>query len=256
MKRIIAVVGALLAAACFVLCIAAIIWMWSIQKPVIDKTTIAFDRADEVLAIAEKTIDNVRVNLEQSRGHVQLVRTSASRADDQSGFFEKTIARTAAKKMSPDINEVQHSLEKVTEASIVINSILDSLHDVEGLERLDTNQVRTLQTQMVGVTRASLDLGNLLDDPRQRSGGESAVERSERIAANLESVVQLADEFQKGVIALRKRVRHYQDKSLLLLNRGPIWVTVGLGWVAISQLVVIGVAFRTIRKPRIPNGTP
>lgn len=241
--------GVLLPLACFFGCVVALIWMWSIKKPVIEKSTRAFQKADDVLDLTDRTIDSVKSSLEISRSHMLMVRTtSAARADD-TGFFERTFARAAARQVSPNVNDVQRSLERVTEASIVINSILESLHDVEGVQNLDNNQVRSLQDSVDSVTRASLDLGDLLDDPRHKSKGESAAERSERIAANLELVIRLVIDFQKGVAALRKKLQYYQSNSLWWMEHGPAYVSAALGWVMFSQIVVLAVSLRGFRKP-------
>jgi hypothetical protein len=250
MYRMLAVIGALFALGSMFLCVVALNWMWSLKKPVTEKTNQAFQKADEVLAMAEKTVDNVKGNLEESRTQLMIVRTSVGDGEKEVGFFERAVARSAAKQVSPNVNDVQHSLERVTEASIVVNSILESLHDLEGVENFDNNQVRDLQSKLDGVTRASLDLGDLLDDPR-RAKGESALQRSERIVANLDLVIQLAVEFQKGVAALRMKVQYYRSKSNFWIERGPIYISAGLGWVMISQAVVLAVAIRglTHRKP-------
>jgi hypothetical protein len=248
MKRILSLSGVLLSLACFFGCVVALTWMWSIKQPVIEKSTHAFQKADEVLAVAEKTIDNVKGNLETSRNHLLIVRTSAVVRNDETGFFERTFARAAAKQVAPNVIDVQHSLEKVTEASIVVNSILESLHDIEGVPNLDNNQVRALQDKLDSVNRASSDLGDLLEDPRRKSNGESAAERSERIAANLELVIGLAVEFQKGVTSLRKKLQYYQAKSLWWMEHGPVYVSVGLGWVMFSQVVVLAVSLRGFRR--------
>jgi hypothetical protein len=248
MKRILSISGVLLSLACFFGCVVGLIWMWSIQKPLIEKSTQAFQKADDVLAIADKTIDSVKGNLEASRGHLLIVRTSSAGRGGDSGFFERTLARAAAKQVAPDVNDVQHSLEKVTEASIVVNSILESLHDVEGVPNLDNNQVRNLQIRIDGVNRASTDLSELLDDPRRESNGESAAERADRIAANLDLVIRLAVDFQKGVTALRKKLQFYQTKSLWWMEHGPDYVSAALGWVMFSQIVVLAVSLRGFRR--------
>lgn len=248
MKRLIAIVGLVLSVVGFGACGGSLYWMWSLQKPLMDKTGRAFATVDATLGITESTIDSVRGNLEASRKHVQIVCHTTDDRNKEASLLERTIARTAAKQISPNVNDVQHSLERVTEASIVVNSILESLRDVEGVEKLDNNQVRDLQTKIDGVTRASLDLGELLDDPRQRRDGESAADRSNRIAANLDLVIQLVDQFRRGVSALRQKVQFYQSKSAWWLERGPTYVSVALGWIIISQLVVLAVSLRGLRR--------
>jgi hypothetical protein len=247
MKRIFSLLGVLLSLASFFGCVVALIWMWSIQKPVIEKSTRAFQKADDVLDLTDRTIDSVKSSLEISRTHMLMVRTTSAGRDD-TGFFERTLARAAAKQFSPNVNDVQHSLERVTEASIVVNSILESLHDVEGVQNLDNNQVRNLQDSIDSVTRASLDLGDLLDAPGRKSNGESAAERSDRIAASLDLVIQLVIEFQKGVTALRKKLQYYQTNSLWWMEHGPAYVSAALGWVMFSQIVVLAVSLRGFRR--------
>lgn len=249
MKRIFAAVGALLALACLVAAVLTTIWIWSVRQPVAEKTARAFEKADDALTLAENTVENVRGNLARSRVNMQTVRATAPTGSQSSNFMQRVLARSAAKQVTPDINHVQHSLEKVTEASIVINSILGSLRDVDGVDKLDNEQVHDLQSKLNGVTQATLDLSDLLDAPGA-SSAEDAAERSERIANNLESVIKLIDSFQKGVQSLRKKVQYYKDKTHAWIEEGPLFVTIGLVWVMISQIAVLAVAVRAIRKPR------
>jgi hypothetical protein len=247
MKRIFSLLGVLLSLACFFGCVVLLYWMWSIKKPVIDKSTQAFRAADEVLTVADRTIDSVKGNLEASRKHILMVRASSALRNDDTGFFERTMARAAAKQISPNFSDVQHSIERVTEASIVVNSILQSLHDIDGVQKLDNNQVRDLQANVNDVTRASMGLGDLLDAPGGIANGESAEKRTAHIAASLDLVIQLVVEFQKGVAAVRKKLHYYQEESLWWMERGPMYVSVVLAWVMCSQIVVLAVSLRGFR---------
>lgn len=249
MKRIFAALGALIALGCLIATVLAIVEMWSIRQPVAEKTARAFQKADDALSIAEKTVDNVRVNLTRSRENIQQVRATAPKGPDSSNFMQRVMARSAAKQVNPDLDHVQRSLEKVTEGSIVINSILGSLRDVDGVDKLDNEQVRDLQTRLNGVAQASLDLSDLLDAPGS-SSAEDAAERSERISQSIENIIRLIDSFQKGVQSLRKKIQYYDEKTHTWIEKGPLFITIGLVWIMISQIVVLSVAIRTIRKPQ------
>ena len=144
------------------------------KKPAIEKTTQAFDEADAYLSIADKAIVDVSDRL---KTQASLLHTTLTNDSSKQGFFGSFVAKTMARQVAPNVNEAQRSLERVTEASIVVNSILESLQEgpFDSLDKLDTNQIRNLQTQMDGVTKTAWDLGDLLNNP-QSPGSESATE--------------------------------------------------------------------------------
>jgi len=243
MKRLIALLVAIIALACFAGCLFGLNWIWTVKKPLVDKATVAFGRVDDVLAVALKTIDDVQKNLQAARCTLQL--TGSNRADGQRApsFVESMMVRSAASLISPDMSSMQNSIEKVTEASIVVNSILESLHELEGIERLNTAQLRNLQSEVGRVTRASWELGGMLAPATD----ESEAQKSARIMASLEQVIALVEQYQKQAELLRQKVGQYKDESLYWLNLGPKLATVALIWIALSQLIVIVAMMRIAR---------
>lgn len=247
MKRPLAAVGGLLAFACLLLSAWALWWIWTVKQPTIDKTRYAFGKVEEALDLAERSVDQAKTNLTNARAQVGTVgyMTSSARANQQPGLVNSMVARVLAQQLAPSINDVQQSLERVTEASIIINSLLETVQDVEDLQVFEPSQVRSLQSQMGAVTKASVELGTVLESGHE--GPESAEERSARVAANLDLVIGLLGDFEKGVSGLQSRVQRYKDKTLYWMELGPKLATAALVWVAISQLVVIVVAIRALR---------
>ena len=248
MKCLIAVLFGSLAFACTIGCGWLVDWIWTVKQPTIDKTTVAFKRVEDVLNVAHQTLDDVRANLEASRAQVNVLRTSSTvEPKKQPDFVQTMLAGSIVKQLSTNIDDVRHTIENVTEASIVVNSILESLQGLENVENLDVNQIRSLQTQLGGVTKASWDLGDLLES--QHPGEPStAADKSARIGLNLEQIIRVIGEFQQKTAALQNKIRRYKHETLYWMTRGPTIATYALAWVAISQIVVIGVAVRTLRR--------
>src|SRR5262245_12557537 len=121
MGRLIHAVFAILSIACFFGCLFAINWIWTVKKPAIDKTTYAFEQAENWLNLANRAMDDVKVNLVASRNRLEVVQqASAPRDQDNAqGLLAGMVARAAVKQLAPDVLEAQRTVEKVTEASIV-----------------------------------------------------------------------------------------------------------------------------------------
>jgi hypothetical protein len=238
MKRLLHALFSLLAIATLAGCLFAIWWIWSVKKT-------AFNEGDKYLSIADKTLADVS---NQLKSQVFLVKTTFKN-DDTQGFFGSFVGRSMARQLAPSVNDAQLTLERLTEASIVVNSILESLQEGP-LDKLDSNQVRNLQTQMEGVTKASWDLGDLLNNP-QSPGGESATEKSQRVAANLETIIGLLNDYQRRIQSLQSSVQQMRKRTLYWMNLGPTLATIALSWIAISQLVVLTVVLKSFRKSLI-----
>jgi hypothetical protein len=157
------------------------------------------------------------------------------------------MARSAASMLAPDMADVQRTIEKVTEASIVANSILESLHGLEGIEHINTEQVRQMQSQVGRVTTAAWELGGILKSANKETDGQ----KSARILASLEQVIELAEQYENQVIALQKRVEQFKQTTLYWLNLAPTLAMIVLGWIAISQVIVIVVMMRVALARRI-----
>jgi hypothetical protein len=225
-------------------CLFAVWWIWTIKKPAIDKTTRAFEEADSCLSIAHTAVGDVRNNLQAARADF----ASAKSANAPSAVKEKII-QAAALKVAPNMNDTQHTLERITEASIVVNSVLEAIEErpFDSLDKLDVNQVRSMQSQINNVAKASWRLGYLLDEPFD-GGAVSPAEKAQRISASLETLIDMSSDFQQRLDALHKHVERIGNSTLYWMRLAPLLGTMTLGWIAISQLVVLVVVVKSFRK--------
>jgi hypothetical protein len=246
MKRPFAVLAIILCAAFLIFSAGAVWWIWSIKQPAIDKTNTAFTRAEQVLDVANKTVGDAKKSLIDSRAGLQTVHQTARavQAGTKPCGVDSLVARVVAKQLSPNLGNTVSTIDKVTEASIVVHSLLDAVQDVDALHAFDTSQVRNLQEQVGSITKASWELNDILD---LNQSSETDEERAARLTARLDAIIRLAADFQKNVEALQTQVQHYRSTTLYWMNLGPKLATFFLVWVAISQIVVIVVAIRAIR---------
>ncbi len=244
MRSVLRVIFALLAIATFSFCIYALKWIWLVKKPAIDQATYAFDEATHWLSLADKGMQDVRGNLMVSQTMVTKTAPAApSESGKQPGYLDSMVARAVIRQVTPQMNDMQRTVDKVTEVSIVVNSILDSLHEVPAgsRDKLDMQQVAELQTQLNGVTQASRRLNDLLDSP---GDGDSAAAQTARVTDGIRSVVDLTGEYQLRLQALEARVQQIRSTTLYWMNLAPMLATIFLGWVMISQVIVLIVAVR------------
>jgi hypothetical protein len=250
MKRLLAALAALLSLASLIVSAGALWWIWTVKQPVTDKTAMVFGRIEDALAVTDRTIEQARANLEASRIQISLVhQTSRSDGRKKPDFLGSMMARSFASKVSPNLHEMRNTLDRVTEASIVLHSVLGSVQDVGDAQVFDPEQVRALQGQVGGVTQASWELSDLLDPTHGGDDTEDAEEKSGRIVAALDEVLAMTAEFQKGVHTLQARAEHYRTRTLYWLDLGPKLATAFLVWVMLSQLIVIAVAVRGMARP-------
>ncbi len=243
MKRLLHALCGLLALVFLAGCLLAIWWIWSIKKPAIDKTTRAFDEAATCLSVANKAVDDVKGNLTAARAEFA---SSKSLTANVPNFVKDPMIRGIAFKAAPNITDAQHMLERITEASIVVNSVLESLQErpFESLDKLNTNEVRTMQNQINDVTKASWRLSNVLDEPFD-AGAVSPAEKALRITANLDAIIDMLNDFQQRLGALRERIERIRSSTLYWMNLAPLLTTLVLGWIAISQMVVLVVVVKS-----------
>lgn len=227
-------------------CLFAVWWIWSIKKPAIDKTTRAFEEADSCLSFAHRAVDDVKNNLQAAHADFATAKSLPANAP---GAVKEAMIRAAALKVAPNMNDVQHMLERITEASIVVNSVLEAIEDrpFAALDQLDVNQVRNMQSQINNVTKASWRLGYILDEPFDGSA-VSPAEKAQRISTNLGTLIDMSSDFQQRLDALHQHVDRIRNTTLYWMNLAPLLATITLGWIAISQLVVLVVVVKSFRR--------
>ncbi len=246
MRQILGYTGAVLALLFFVASSLFLYWMWHVREPTLVATKAAFTQAGMILKLADTTIERTQESLRHSLQNLHYIRASASADSKQVNFLERTLTRSLARKVSPDLAQAQNSLEKVTEASIVVHSILESLQGVEW-ERLDVDQVRQLQVQVNKVTIGSLELGDVLAQSPDIQSGMTPEEKSASLAHNLDQIIQEINHFRSQVQNLIFRLHRYQDKSEYWIEHIPVWASAALAWILMSQVVVFRCSWKWSR---------
>ena len=77
-----------------------------------------------------------------------------------------------------------------------------------------------------------------------------APESSPAVITVADLVIDLAQQYEKQVNALQQKVGRYKDETLYWMKLGPTLATIVLGWVALSQLIVVVAMIRIVRAPR------
>src|SRR5262249_31009708 len=132
LRKIFALLIALISLAVFGLCAAGIYGAWSVKKPLLDNTTRTFDHAQRALQITAETVDLVNAGLQKAQTQLTAVKvvSGADKGAQKPGFFGMITSRALAQQLGPQLNDVRRTLDVVTETSVVINSVLDGVKEL------------------------------------------------------------------------------------------------------------------------------
>jgi hypothetical protein len=137
----------------------------------------------------------------------------------------------------------------VTEASVVINSLLDGIKDLPltSLTGIDAGQMRQIESTLSGVATKSQALSAALGDSLPEEG-PGLDDRTSEVQEGLNRVLQLLSEFQSEVKRVQTRLAELKPETLAWIKAAPFIITVVLAWVALSQMSLFAHAWSWLRR--------
>jgi methyl-accepting chemotaxis protein len=258
LKRLLAVLFVLLSLAGLGLCVAGIVGAWWVKQPLLAKATRAFESADRALAVTDDTLDLLQVGLEKTREDLKTIRTksAAMAKDDRPDLEQRMISRVVAQQLGPKVQQVRKAANIATEASIVINSLLEAINQLPqtAIGPLDTDRLGQVRKTLSGVTQTSQQLSDLIEQTSPGGNTQDVTNMTRQISDVLDDIETRVVELHERVTKVQSDVTALQPRVFDWIHKGPIVVSGVLGWLALSQIIVFVVAVSWFRS-RTPPGT-
>jgi len=258
LKRTLALVLVLLGIVGLVGSLGALTALWVYKGPLEKRALTVLDRLEGALGRARKGLDVVRETTARAREDLNEFKKSSAPATgdrEKTSLTMKTLARTVKQQLTPQVSDVHATLSGVTEASVVLGSLLEGADRLPlgSVGKVDNEELQNLTGLIGEVGKTSQRLSalippeNLADDPTA-----AAILRDETaVAEGLNSVHAESSRYETRVADLESRVAAIHAGLPNAIHTGSLLLTVVLVWIAISQVIVLLYARLLWRRPSV-----
>jgi hypothetical protein len=255
-KRILGCLGLLVGAAGLLLSLAVGVGVWVVKGPVTARATNVSERVDAALDKAEGKLDHAQTSLARAMERLQDVRRERSQIPRTSRRGDPpwmAVARTVQRTVAPELNDAHKDLHEVSEAAVVINSVLADVGNMPGLSEtgLDQDRLEEMNGRIAGVGSAAWQLSQLLGEADPEADAQTS-----RIEQLLIRLRELVADYQNRLKEVRERTTALKDRVFAWITPAALIVSAVSFWIALSQLCVVSRAWSWIRQPgRNPSGS-
>src|SRR5262249_25374410 len=194
--------------------LGALTALWVYKGPLEKRAITVLDRLEGALGRARTGLDVVRETTAQARKDLnEFKKTSDPATGDRkkNRLVMKTLARTVKQELAPQVSDVHATLSGVTEASVVLGSLLEGADRLPlgSVGKVDTDELRDLTGLLHEVGKTSQQLSALIP-PEKRADDPSAAailrDETSAVEERLRSVHAASSQYETRVADLESRV--------------------------------------------------
>ncbi len=264
-KQFLAVILGLISVVVFVSCIVVPIASWNVQPALHEGTTRTFTKANEALEIAGKSLTVADQGLRQAKEDLDMIKSSNLQAESEPikpTLQQEWVSRFLVKKLGDKVHIVNETVSAVTDASIVLNSLMEGLNRLPdpALVGLNTDQLKQCQLNLAEIIKSSHELSGLIElGATDELGNLTVYLQTSVIDQVLNRIIQRLGEFREKVTALQIELTSVKTRTLHWIRVGPAIITGVSIWLAACQVSMFLLArawFRRICKVKASRDLP
>jgi hypothetical protein len=241
LKRIVAVVGSLLALAMLLLGVAGGIGVWIVKAPITDRTTRIFGRIDTALDLGNQGLDHVKTSLANAEERLANVREEQRKIAQEprsAGTVRRLMARTIQQRVAPEVGNAHQKIHTVAEAAVLVNSVVEDLGNLPFLSTtgLDSSRLSEINNSLSAVESSAWELTRLLGEPDLDSDAVAQLSQMEQTLKTLQGLVA---EYEPQFRQVRERTDMVQAKILRWITPVTAITSFVCFWIALSQISVL-----------------
>jgi hypothetical protein len=243
-KQFLAVILGILGVVGLVLCVAGVVAVWVVEKPLLDRSKSALEQATRALNTAAEGVKVVNTSLKKARKDLETF-TEEARKPAAERKRPGRLEQAVADQLESNIQNIGATVNVVTDASVVLNSLLGSLNELPdtALGALDTDRLKDVQGSISDLTKSSQRLSTVLTKDETESDAQA-----KHMEEVLDQVIAWTTELQGKVDKVQADVDKLKSRTPGWIRVGTVAVTVALVWIGISQLTLVGFAVLWFRR--------
>jgi hypothetical protein len=133
LKRILGVAAIVISIIFIVVCLAGIVFSWSINAPITNAVTGVFSGAEHVLTAADKSLERVNSGLFEAQTSIDTIEENVELAGEmlsETSIVYEVLVRTVGDGLFPKIAAASDTTIAIRDSVISFNEILESLDDI------------------------------------------------------------------------------------------------------------------------------
>ena len=260
-RRLVAGAAFLIAAVALLVSLAGAVGVWAVKGPVTDRATRVFGRIDAALDAADRGIDHIQASFDGAAERLRDAREEQRRiAQDpqRNGARGRLLARTVQQSIAPQFGDAQAALEKVAEAAVVVNSILEDMGDLPlpSSSGLDLDRLAEVNGRLADVGPAAWELSRLLAAPESEQDSDAEDAQLSRIEQALRAAREWLAGYKAQVEQVRQRTAELRSRTLSWITSAALGASLACSWIALSQVSVLAHARSWWRRSGRANPRP
>ncbi len=242
-KRIAAGLVILLSITGFLLCVAGIVATWRIKPTLTEHTRKTFDTVNTAVDLTAESLKRVNESLITAKMELQHVRTYSASSDNnppQGNFFVRSAVRMMGQDLSPRIGNAQEKLDTVTEAAVVVSSLLRGAEDIPLVAKtpISKEELQSTSAQLASLADSAQKLNGMLGSASPEDA-QAMRETASRMDEALGRVHASTTGYEARVVRLQGDVARLEPQVFRWIDRGAIIITLALIWIALSQISML-----------------
>jgi hypothetical protein len=255
LRRLLAGLVFLLAAAVLLAGLAAGVGVWVVKGPAAAKAGHAFARAEAALDLADQAVGQAKASLDRAAERLDGVRAEQRRLalEPQRGnALGRMLGRTVQRQIAPELGNAHEKLHTVAEAALVVNTVLEDVGGLPFLSAagLDTDRLADLNGRLAAVSPAAWELSRRLGEPDPDPDGDAGAQLSATEAA-VRAARGLLAEYEPRLREVRERAAAVKARAFAWLTPAAVLISALGFWVALSQVAVMAWAVSLWRRGRV-----
>jgi hypothetical protein len=249
LKRIVGAICALLSTIVFLAFVGGIVGIWLVREPLTAKSDRILGRIEDTLRLVTHGLTDLGNALRKAEDNLHQYQKGAAKSDGnpQNDAVLKLVAWQLKSQVAPDIGKARETLIGVSEASVVLNSLLDDVNECPTVQfdRLDPEQLHRVTHTLSRVTTSAQDLSRLLEEGKMTDSQEAAT----RMEEGLQRVRDAVGGFDSRLTEIKTRVTDLKAQLPRRIDIGVVVLTAVFVWLALSQISLLMHGWAWLRAP-------
>jgi hypothetical protein len=241
-----------------VCCVGGAVGVWVFYQSASDRAQAIVARLDVALRRASTANQNVRRAVSKARADVaEAGKAAGDLGKGGAKGSRAALQKLVRKKVGPGIEDLGGRLTTLSDAAVVVSSLLQSLQELPAgrINRISPDQLEQWREQAQQLSTSLGRLKAVVSSDEKGTSGQPVAVTVSQVNQVLQRCQATADAWQSDLDAAREAVREVQPKVGGWLTLAAVAVTILCVWMAAGQISLFAHALRWLRgRPRDARG--